>query len=224
MITKAAGTGQPLLNVCTSREDTMSSKTIIRRIMGVGLAAGLTAFHGVALAAWQLDPEQSQVTATVTEITSGGESISHEHSLRRMEGQISEDGTLQLPIRLNQTDVLDTLGELPPWMSSLTGTTLVTVVTRLPPERINSLAVGQSTVEILTLSTESNGEQRQEKLPVRFTREATDVVRARNAEPVSLDGKELMKNQTVRSILSLIGYQQIGDEVPVELNAVLVDR
>ena len=33
-----------------------------------------------------------------------------------------------------------------------------------------------------------------------------------------------MKNQTVRSILSLIGYQQIGDEVPVELNAVLVDR
>ncbi|OLO02738.1 hypothetical protein BTW07_18265 [Salinicola socius] len=192
--------------------------------MGIGLAAGLTAFGGLAQAAWQLDPNQSRVTATVTEITSGGESITHEHALRRMEGQISSDGTLKLPIRLNQTDVLDRLGDLPPWMSSLTNTTLVTVVTQLPPERINSLKVGQSTVEILTLRTDSNGEQRQEKLPVRFTRESDDAVRVRNAEPVSLDGKELMKNQNVRSILSLMGYQQIGDEVPVELNAVLVDR
>lgn len=202
----------------------MSPKPIIRRVMGIGLAAGLAMSCGLAQAAWQLDPNQSRVTATVTEITSGGESITHEHALRRMEGQISADGTLKLPIRLNQTDVLDRLGNLPPWMSSLTNTTLVTVVTHLPPERINSLAVGQSTVEILTLRTDSNGEQRQEKLPVRFTREAADVVRARNAEPVSLDGRELMKNQTVRSILSLMGYQQIGDEVPVELNAVLVDR
>lgn len=202
----------------------MSPKPIIRRVMGIGLAAGLALSCGLAQAAWQLDPNQSRVTATVTEITSGGESITHEHALRHMEGQISADGTLKLPIRLNQTDVLDRLGNLPPWMSSLTNTTLVTVVTHLPPERINSLAVGQSTVEILTLRTDSNGEQRQEKLPVRFTREATDVVRARNAEPVSLDGRELMKNQTVRSILSLMGYQQIGDEVPVELNAVLVDR
>ncbi|MGQ7242082.1 hypothetical protein ACUN9V_01300 [Salinicola sp. V024] len=202
----------------------MSSNTIIRRIAGIGLAAGLVTFCGMAQAAWQLDPNQSRVTATVTEITSGGESITHEHSLRRMEGQISADGTLKLPVRLNQTDVLDRLGELPPWMSSLTNTTLVTVVTQLPPERINSLKVGQSTVEILTLRTDSNGEQRQEKLPVRFTRESEDVVRARNAEPVSLDGKALMQNQNVRSILSLMGYQQIGDDVPVELNAVLVDR
>jgi len=202
----------------------MSSNTIIRRITGIGLAAGLVTFCGLAQAAWQLDPNQSRVTATVTEITSGGESITHEHSLRRMEGQISADGTLKLPVRLNQTDVLDRLGDLPPWMSSLTNTTLVTVVTQLPPERINSLKVGQSTVEILTLRTDSNGEQRQEKLPVRFTREADGVVRVRNAEPVSLDGKELMQNQNVRSILSLMGYQQIGDDVPVELNAVLVDR
>jgi len=202
----------------------MSSKAIIRRLTGVGLVVGLAAFSTLSRAAWQLDPDQSRVTATVTEITSGNESVPHEHSLRRMEGQISPDGTLKLPIRLNQTDVLDRLGDLPPWMSSLANTTLVTVVTQLPPERINSLGVGDSTVETLTLRTDSNGEQRQERLPVRFTREASDIVRANNAEPVSLDGKELMKNQTVRSILSLMGYQQIGDQVPVELNAVLVDR
>lgn len=202
----------------------MSAKSMVRRISSVVFVAGLAALSGSAQAAWQLDPAQSHVTATVTEITSGGESVPHEHALRRMEGQISPDGTLKLPVRLNQTDVLDRLGALPPWMSSLASTTLVTVVTQLPPERINSLGVGDSTVETLTLRTDSNGEQRQERLPVRFTREASDLVRATNAEPVSLDGKELMKNQTVRSILSLMGYQQIGDQVPIELNAVLVDR
>ena len=77
---------------------------------------------------------------------------------------------------------------------------------------------------MLKLRTDANGEQRQERLPVRFTREAEDRVRVRNAEPVSLDGKQLMKNGTVRTILSLLGYQQIGDEVPVTLDALLVDR
>lgn len=200
------------------------SNMLMRKRVAIAVIGGLAVWCGVAQAAWQLDPARSQVTATVTEITSGGESITHQHSLRRMEGQIAPDGTLTLPIRLNQTDLLDRLGNLPPWMSSLTSTTLVTVTTQLPPERINSLGVGQSTVETLTLQTTSNGDRHQERLPVRFTREATDLVRARNAQPVALDGKELMQNQSVRSILSLLGYQQIGDEIPVELNAVLVDR
>lgn len=202
----------------------MSMNPQFRRLMRIGFATSLVAFSALSQAAWQMDPNQSRVTATVTEITSGGESIPHEHSLRRMEGQISSDGTLQLPVRLNQTDIVDRLGNLPTWMQSLTNTTLVTVVTQLPPERINSLDVGQSTVAVLNLRTDANGEQREEQLPVRFTREAQDVVRVRNAEPVSIDGRELMKNQTVRSIMSLMGYQQIGNDVPVELDAVLVDR
>ncbi|WP_239495308.1 hypothetical protein [Salinicola halophilus] len=202
----------------------MSSSTLIRRLTSLSLATGLIAGSTLAQAAWQMDPNQSRVTATVTEITSAGDSIPHEHSLNRMEGQISADGTLRLPVRLNQTDIIDRLGNLPPWMNSLTNTTLVTVVTQLPPERINSLDVGQSTVAVINLRTDANGEQREEQLPVRFTREAENVVRVRNAEPVSIDGRELMKNQTVRSILSMMGYQQIGDDVPVELDAVLVDR
>ncbi|WP_251978754.1 hypothetical protein [Salinicola avicenniae] len=202
----------------------MISTTIMRRLAVSGLVAGAALLASVAQAAWQLDPNRSHVTATVTEITGDNQQIPHEHALRRMEGSISADGTLRLPVRLNQTDLLDSLGNLPPWMASLTETRLVTVVTRLPPERINSLAVGESTVETLTLSTDSGGEQRQEQLPVRFTREASDRVRATNAEPVSLDGRVLMNNQTVRSILSLMGYQRIGDEVPVVLDALLVDR
>lgn len=44
------------------------------------------------------------------------------------------------------------------------------------------------------------------------TRETPGRVRVTNAERVALDGRELMANPTLRSVL-LLGYQQIGDEV-----------
>jgi len=55
------------------------------------------------------------------------------------------------------------------------------------------------------------------------TREAPGRVRVTNAEQVALNGRELMANPTLRSVL-LLGYQQIGGEVPVHLDAVLLRR
>jgi len=54
------------------------------------------------------------------------------------------------------------------------------------------------------------------------TREAPGRVRVTNAERVAFDGRELMANPTLRSVLLLPGYEQIGDEVPVPLEAVLL--
>ena len=56
------------------------------------------------------------------------------------------------------------------------------------------------------------------------TRETPGRVRVTNAERVALDGRELMANPTLRSVMLLLGYQQIGDEVPVHLDAVLLRR
>ena len=55
------------------------------------------------------------------------------------------------------------------------------------------------------------------------TREAPGRVRVTNAERMALDGRELIANPTLRSVL-LLGYQPIGDEVPVHLDAVLLWR
>ncbi|GAB2781995.1 hypothetical protein GCM10027040_05030 [Halomonas shantousis] len=176
-----------------------------------------------AMAVWQLSPDQSRVTATVVEITPSGP-IPHEHQVRQMQGQIGPDGTLRLPITLRQTDIVDMLGSLPPWMTGLADMPLVTIVTHLPPEHLNDLAVGETRTESLMMGGQTEGMNEQELLKVNLTRESADRIRVRNAEHIALDGQELMQNQTARSILLLLGYERIGDEVPVELDAVLVDR
>ncbi|WP_280570128.1 hypothetical protein [Chromohalobacter sp. 296-RDG] len=198
-------------------------KRMARRVAWV-TALGVVALPCVAQADWQFDPEKSRVEATITEITSSGSEVAHRHALKRMNGHITEDGTLRLPVRLNQTDILDQLGELPSWMESLSDTKLTTVVTQLDPQVLDDLPVGESRTKTLMLSVKDGDASQQEPLKVRFTRESEGAIHVRNAESVSLDGRAIMQNQTARTVLGLLGYQQIDDEVPVELDAVLVDR
>jgi hypothetical protein len=174
-------------------------------------------------AAWELDPAQSRVAATVVQLAPEGP-IPRHHEVRRLAGTAEADGTLRLPLRLAQSDVVERLGPLPPWLSGFTERPMATLTTRFPPERLEALAVGDSLVEVLELSVQSGNATRSEPLAVRFTRESPERVRVTNAERVALDGRELMADPTLRSVLLLLGYEQIGDEVPVSLDAVLVRR
>lgn len=193
------------------------------RSLLIAAAGAALLFVQPALAAWRLDPERSRVEATIVEITPNGP-VPHRHAVRRLQGSVSPDGTLHLPLRLRQTDVMDRLGQLPPWLSGLADTPLATVVTQLAPERLDALGVGESMTETLLLGVQADGQNRREPLKVRVTRHAPDRIHIRNAERVALDGRELMGHPTARSVLLLLGYEEIGDEVPVELDAMLVDR
>ncbi len=57
---------------------------------------------------------------------------------------------------------------------------------------------------------------------MRFTKRSSAEVQVTNAERVALDGQALMADPTLRSVMLLLGYEQIGDEVPVRLDALLV--
>lgn len=191
-----------------------------------GLAAALIASLLLTLpaqAAWELDPAQSRVAATVVEIAPDGP-IPRHHEVRRLAGAAEADGTLRLPLRLDQSDVIERLGPLPPWLAGFTERPIATLTTRFPPERLERLAVGESLVETLLLSVESGNASRTEPLAVRFTRESSERIRITNAERVALDGRELMADPTLRSVLLLLGYEQIGDVVPVHLDAMLIRR
>ncbi len=176
-----------------------------------------------AQAAWQLDGENSKVEATVIAITPQGPSP-HTHQIRDLHGDIDAEGRLRLPLRLAQTDVLDRLGPLPPWLSGFTDRPLATLTTQLAPQRLDSLAVGDSRVETLTMTVEANGRHHQTPVPLRFSRLDGTTIRVTAAERMVLDGQELMANPTLRGVLLMLGYEQIGDEVPVHLDALLVDR
>ena len=140
----------------------------------------------------------------------------------RLVGSASPNGTLELPLRLNQVDVVARLGPLPPWLSGLTERPMATLTTQFPPERLERLEVGESLVETLTMTVRSGNNVRQESLPVRFTKRSSAEVQVTNAERVALDGQALMADPTLRSVMLLLGYEQIGDEVPVRLDALLV--
>ncbi|MGQ4878861.1 hypothetical protein ACOJCM_09865 [Billgrantia sp. LNSP4103-1] len=173
------------------------------------------------LAAWELDPERSRVSATVMQITPDGP-VPRQHEVRRLSGSADAGGNLELPLRLNQSDVVERLGQLPPWLAGITERPMATLTTRFPPERLERLGVGDSLVETLTMTVRSGNAVREESLPVRFTKTGNGQVQVTNAERVALDGKALMANPTLRSVLLLLGYEQIGDEVPVSLDALLV--
>ncbi|RUR33686.1 hypothetical protein [Vreelandella nanhaiensis] len=172
---------------------------------------------------WQLAPDQSRVEATITQ-TNGATPQAHHHQVRNLQGDISPDGTLRLPLKLSQTDLLSRFSDLPPWASLLTNTTLVTLTAQMPPERLDALDIGESLVETLTFRVQTDAVNQQESVPLRFTREGVNQVRVTHAEPLALDGNALMANTTVRTILSMLGYQQIDEHVPVTLNALLVNR
>ena len=191
----------------------------------VGLACALALLLSVSpmLAAWQLDPAQSRVSATIVQIGPDGP-VPRQHEVRRLAGSTDADGNLRLPLRLNQSDVVERLGPLPPWLSGLTERPMATLTTRFPPERLDRLAVGESLVETLQLSVQTGQATRQEPLEVRFTRVTADQIRITNAERVALDGQVLMADPTLRTVMLMLGYEQIGDEVPVSLDALLIRR
>jgi hypothetical protein len=169
---------------------------------------------------WQLDPGQSQVQASITQLDGEAPQI-HHHQVNNLQGDIAADGTLRLPLRLSQTDLLNRFGELPPWVGLLANTTLVA---QMPPERLDGLDIGESMVETLTFRVQTDLINQEEAVPLRFTREGLNEVRVTHAEPMALDGNALMANSTVRTVLSMLGYQQIDEHVPVTLNALLVNR
>ncbi|RCV93240.1 hypothetical protein DU506_03810 [Vreelandella rituensis] len=172
---------------------------------------------------WQLDPAQSQVQASITQLN-GEAPQTHHHRVRDLQGDISSDGTLRLPLKLSQTDMLERFGELPSWIGLLANTTLVTLVAKMPPERLDALDIGESLVETLEFQVQSDLVNQQESVPLRFTREGLNEIRVTHAEPMAMDGRALMANTTMRTVLSLLGYQQIDEHVPVTLNALLINR
>lgn len=175
-----------------------------------------------AQAAWKLEPEASHVDATVVEITPEGP-VPHQHRIHKLEGSIDSEGNLSMPLRLNQLDAMESIDSLPSWISRVADRPAVTVITHIPPQRLDELAVGDTLTETLQFKAESQvEEERQAPVELRFTRESPDLIRVTNARRIVLDGQQIMANTNARTVLQLLGYEELGDEVPVTIEAVLI--
>lgn len=168
-------------------------------------------------AQWALAPSASQVGVTITERTAT-ESIPHQHRLRGLAGEVGEDGTLRLPLRLNQLDVLDRFDELPPWLAGLADRPLATLTAHVDTSRLDALTPGSELVE--SVMFHAKGQQAPVRL--RFSRLDEESIRVTQAEPLSLDAREVRNDPVGRSVLALLGYDDIRNAIPVTLDARLV--
>lgn len=169
-----------------------------------------------AQASWTLIPSESHVGVTITELTASGEEA-HPHQLRGLSGRVADDGTLSLPLRLNQLDALERFDTLPPWLVGLTDTTLATLTTTVDTQRLASLPVGSTLVD--TLVFHAKGQQAPIKL--RFIRLDETTIRVTQAEPLTLDSQEVRADSVGRSVLALLGYGEIKRDIPITFEAFL---
>jgi hypothetical protein len=79
--------------------------------------------------------------------------------------------------------------------------------------------VGESLVETLTMKVQFRQRRARGVLARTLHQDRQRPGQVTNAERVALDGQALMADPTLRSVMLLLGYEQIGDEVPVRLDA-----
>ncbi|MDN6179513.1 MAG: hypothetical protein L0I84_00685 [Halomonas subglaciescola] len=189
--------------------------TICRWVCAVGIACVSMA----AQADWALVPSASHAGVTITELTQSGEEA-HHHRLRGLSGRVADNGSLSLPLRLNQLDALERFDTLPPWLAGLADTTLATLTTTVDTRRLAELPVGSTLVD--TLVFHAKGQEAPIKL--RFIRLDEETLRVTQAEELTLDSQEVRADPVGRSVLALLGYGEIKRDIPVTFEARLTQN
>ncbi|WP_158772715.1 hypothetical protein [Cobetia sp. L2A1] len=181
---------------------------------------------GVSLpsqAAWQLVPASSGATATLTEKGAQG-NIEHVHHLRGLSGTVGDDGKMTIPLSVSQTDLLDKVGELPPWLSGVSQMRLATLTLNLDPVALAALETGDSTRMQVPFTATDGNRTHHDTLPLDVTRLDATHLSFGNAEPLALDSAAVAKNQVGSTLLGLLGYGTLVGDIPVTLQGEMIDQ
>jgi len=201
-----------------------------RSRFGAPIKAAALAFAmsgiGVSLptqAAWQLVPDSSGATATLTAQGSQG-NVEHVHHLNGLSGTVGDDGRMSIPLSVGQTDLLDKVGELPPWLSGVSQMRLATLTLNLDPLAIAALEPGKTARMQVPFSATDGNRTHHETLPLEVTRQDATHLTFINADPISLDSAEVARNQIGSTLLNLLGYGKLVGDIPVTLQGEMVDQ
>lgn len=214
----------------TGKPASRLTATAAKSRFGAPIKAAALAFAmsgiGVSLptqAAWQLVPDSSGATATLTAQGSQG-NVEHVHHLNGLSGTVGDDGRMSIPLSVGQTDLLDKVGELPPWLSGVSQMRLATLTLNLDPLAIAALEPGQTTRMQVPFSATDGNRTHRETLPLEVTRQDATHLTFINADPISLDSAEVARNQVGSTLLNLLGYGKLVGDIPVTLQGEMVDQ
>lgn len=192
----------------------------ISGLTGAGLVLALAT---QAQAAWEMVPGESEITADVAGENQRGP-VERTYHVSDLAGTISDDGYFEMPLRLEQTDLLGNngLGGLLAGLSS--DSAMATLSTQIDPAWLSNLAPGDSITRTLEMTARGNHFERSEEVPLRVERLDNESWQVSLAEPVTIDTRQLMQLDNAQTILSLLGYQSLEESIPIRFDARLVDR
>lgn len=192
----------------------------ISGLTGAGLVLALAT---QAQAAWEMVPGESEITADVAGENQRGP-VERTYHVSDLAGIISDDGYFEMPLRLEQTDLLGNngLGGLLAGLSS--DSAMATLSTQIDPAWLSNLAPGDSITRTLEMTARGNHFERSEEVPLRVERLDNESWQVSLAEPVTVDTRQLMQLDNAQTILSLLGYQSLEESIPIRFDARLVDR
>ncbi|REC95749.1 hypothetical protein [Kushneria indalinina] len=192
------------------------------KMLGV---AGLTlALTTPAQAAWRFIPADSEITAHVAGQGQRGP-MERTYHVSDLAGTINDEGYFEMPLRLEQTDLLDKQGSLGGLLSGLSSdSAMVTLSTQVNPAWLSNLQPGEATTRNVTLTASGNHFERSEQLPLTLERLNQQYYHLTLAEPISVDTRQLMQLDNAQTVMSLLGYRSLNDSIPIKLNARLIKQ
>ncbi|WP_299262012.1 hypothetical protein [uncultured Kushneria sp.] len=190
----------------------------------LGVAGATLAFTAQAQAAWQFVPADSEITAHVSGQGQRGP-MEQTYHVSDLQGTIDDEGRFEMPLRLEQTDLLGKQSGLGDLLSGLSSdSAMVTLSTKVNPAWLSNLQPGDATTRNVTLTASGNHFERSEQVPLTLERLDQQYYHLTLAEPISVDTQQLMQLDNAQTVLSLLGYKRLNDTIPIEFNARLVER
>ncbi|MFC0337317.1 hypothetical protein SAMN05421848_1899 [Kushneria avicenniae] len=188
----------------------------------LGVAGVTLAMTTQAHAAWQLVPANSEIKAHVAGEGQRGP-MERTYHVSDLAGTINDDGQFEMPLRLEQTDLLGKQGGLSGLLSGLSSdSAMVTLSTKVNPDWLSNLQPGDSTTRNVTLTASGHHFERSEEIPLTLERLDQRYYHLAFAEPISVDTQQLMKLDNAQTVLSLLGYKRLNNSIPIELDARLI--
>lgn len=169
---------------------------------------------------WSLEPARSTLDIHLTDHRSTGNTVTHMRAAP-ISGTVNTQGDIDVPLSLNQLDVI---AQLPPMLTQKAlknGTQHIQG--HIDPAVLKGLTPQQSTTTTVTLWDPAHhpDSRRRVTTPVQLTRQNDGLIQITTPSPVSVDIAPLLQQDNAALITNLLGYQQLDNHAQVVFQGTL---
>lgn len=177
------------------------------------LAASILMISSVTLAqaastGWSLDAAQSALDIQITDHRPAGNTLTHMRAAP-IAGTITANGDIDIPLSLNQLDVIAQLPTMLTQKALNHGTQHIQG--HIDPSALNALRTQQSITTTVSFwdPTRHPDSRQRVTTPVQLTRQENGLIRVATPTPVNVDISPLLQQDNASLVTNLLGYQQI---------------